>query len=147
MVAVRHADLLAGRAGRPDAVHVGVRGAGHGDAGGAVPGDIGKQAEVTYGSIVHLLDYAGLGPADLVTTIEFCVESALRDYRAVAPVRERLLSPPWPASTGAICKGLLRPEFLLEVFPTALYPEGAPTTKAQKAGSGNTGSQTAGDAS
>lgn len=111
------------------------------------PGDIGKQAEVTYGSIVHLLDYAGLGPADLVTTIEFCVESALRDYRAVAPVRERLLSPPWPASTGAICKGLLRPEFLLEVFPTALYPEGAPTTKAQKAGSGNTGSQTAGDAS
>ena len=110
------------------------------------PGDIGKQAEVTYGSILHLLDYAGLGPADLLTTIEFCVESALRDYRAVAPVRERLLSPPWPASTGAICKGLLRPEFLLEVFPTALYPEGADHEGAE-AGSGNTGSQTAGDAS
>ena len=94
------------------------------------PGDIGAQAEATYGSVLHLLEHAGLGPADLLTTIEFCVESALRDYRAVAPVRERLLSPPWPASTGAICKALLRPEFLLEVFPTALYPEGAPTVRA-----------------
>lgn len=86
------------------------------------PGDIGAQAEVTYGAIRHLLDYAGLGATDLLTTTEFCVESALGDYRAVAPVRERLLSAPWPASTGALCKGLLRPEFLLEVFPTALYP-------------------------
>lgn len=86
------------------------------------PDDIGAQAEATYGSVLHLLEYAGLGPADLLSTIEFCVEPALRDYRAVAAVRERLLSPPWPASTGAICRELLRPEFLLEVFPTALYP-------------------------
>ncbi|GGM54827.1 hypothetical protein GCM10011608_44660 [Micromonospora sonchi] len=86
------------------------------------PGDIGAQAEVTYGSILTLLKHAGLGPADLLETTEYCVESALPDYRAVAAVRERLLSPPWPASTGAICKGLLRPEFLLEVLPTALYP-------------------------
>ncbi|MEV0592774.1 Rid family hydrolase [Nonomuraea cavernae] len=89
------------------------------------PGDLRAQAEETYGAILHLLTHAGLGPADLLSTIEFCVESALPDYRVVAPVRERLLSPPWPASTGAICKELLRPEFLLEVFPTALYPEDA----------------------
>ncbi|GGO66624.1 Rid family hydrolase [Nonomuraea cavernae] len=89
------------------------------------PGDLRAQAEETYGAILHLLTHAGLGPADLLSTIEFCVESALPDYRVVAPVRERLLSPPWPASTGAICKELLRPEFLLEVFPTALYPEEA----------------------
>lgn len=89
------------------------------------PGDLGAQAEATYGAILELLAHAGLGPADLLETTEYCVESALKDYRAVAPVRERLLTPPWPASTGAICKELLRPEFLLEVFPTALYPEGA----------------------
>lgn len=89
------------------------------------PGDLAAQAEVTYGAIVHLLEHAGLGAADLVSTIEFCVASALPEYRVVAPVRERLLSPPWPASTGAICQGLLRDEFLLEVFPTALYPEDA----------------------
>lgn len=87
------------------------------------PGDLRAQAEETYGAILHLLSYAGLGPENLLSTIEFCVESALRDYRVVAPVRERLLTPPWPASTGAICKELLRPEFLLEVFPTALYPK------------------------
>lgn len=87
------------------------------------PGDIGAQAEVTYGAVLELLQYAGLGPADLLRTIEFCVEPALPDYRAVAAVRERLLSPPWPASTGDICKALLRPELLLEVFPMARYPE------------------------
>jgi enamine deaminase RidA (YjgF/YER057c/UK114 family) len=89
------------------------------------PGDLGAQAEVTYGAVLTLLEHAGLGPADLLRTIEFCVESALPDYRAVAAVRARLLSPPWPASTGDICAGLLRPEFLLEVFPTARYPEEA----------------------
>lgn len=87
------------------------------------PGDIGAQAEVTFGSILALLDHAGLGPTDLLETTEYCVESAIPDYRAVAGVRERLLSPPWPASTGAICAGLLRREFLLEVFATALYPQ------------------------
>ncbi len=86
------------------------------------PGDLAAQAEQTYGTILHLLRYAGLGPENLLSTIEFCVERELPNYRVVAPVRERLLSPPWPASTGAICKELLRPEFLLEVFPTALYP-------------------------
>lgn len=86
------------------------------------PGDLQAQAEVTYGAIRHLLDHAGLGPADLLSTIEFCVERELPSYRVVAGVRERLLSPPWPASTGGICLDLLRPEFLLEVFPTALYP-------------------------
>ncbi|HEY8533102.1 MAG TPA: RidA family protein [Micromonospora sp.] len=86
------------------------------------PGDLAAQAEETFNAILHLLRYAGLGPEHLLSTIEFCVESELPNYRVVASVRERLLSPPWPASTGIICKGLLRPEFLIEVFPTALYP-------------------------
>lgn len=85
-------------------------------------GDLEGQAEVTYGAIRHLLEYAGLTPADLLSTIEFCVERELPRYKVVAGVRERLLTPPWPASTGAICLDLLRPEMLIEVFPTALYP-------------------------
>lgn len=87
------------------------------------PGDLTGQAEVTYGAILELLSYAGLSAADLLWTTEYCVESALPVYREVAPVRERLLQAPWPASTGGICKALLRPEFMLEVFPMALYPE------------------------
>ncbi|PVG80806.1 RidA family protein [Nocardioides gansuensis] len=87
------------------------------------PGDIEAQAQVTFDAILTLLKHAGLGPTDLLETTEYCVEAAIPDYRAVAGVRERMLSAPWPASTGAICHSLLRPEFLLEVFPLALYPE------------------------
>jgi hypothetical protein len=43
----------------------------------------------------------------------------LGDYRAVADVRRELLREPYPASTGIVCGGLLRDEFLLEVVPTA----------------------------
>lgn len=86
------------------------------------PGDIAAQAEVTYQALLDVLAAAGTGPEHLVQTLEFCAIEALGDYRKVAPVRERLLCPPWPASTGAICAGLLRPEFLLEVFATALLP-------------------------
>lgn len=89
-------------------------------------GDLGKQAEVTYGAIMHLLESEGLTATDLLETTEYCVESYVGQYRAVAEVRERLLSAPWPASTGALCQGLLRPEFGLEVFPTALYPQDHP---------------------
>ncbi|WP_300678101.1 RidA family protein [Nocardioides sp.] len=89
-------------------------------------GDLGKQAEVTYGAIVHLLASEGLAVTDLLETTEYCVESYVGDYKAVADVRERLLSAPWPASTGALCHSLLRPEFGLEVFPTALYPADHP---------------------
>ncbi|WP_111719561.1 RidA family protein [Homoserinimonas sp. OAct 916] len=87
------------------------------------PGDMAAQAEVTYGSIIELLTHAGLGAENLLWTTEYCVESALPVYREVAPVRERMLKAPWPASTGGICKALLRPEFMLEVLPMALYPE------------------------
>lgn len=85
--------------------------------------DLAAQAEVTYGALLTVLEHAGLGPADLLETTEYAVVSALPNYRVVAPVRARLLSEPWPASTGAMCAGLLRPEFQLEVFATALYPE------------------------
>ncbi|MFF4880857.1 Rid family hydrolase [Micromonospora sp. NPDC000668] len=97
------------------------------------PDDIVAQAEATYGAILHLLRYAGLGPEHLLETTEYCVESALPEYRGVAGVRERLLSPPWPASTGAICKALLRPEFLFEVFPTAVYPARAVRSEVEEA--------------
>lgn len=87
------------------------------------PGDVAGQAEVTYQAILDVLAAAGTGPEHLVQTLEFCALDALPTYRQVAPVRERMLRPPWPASTGAICAGLLREEFMLEVFPIALVPE------------------------
>ncbi|MBE1536887.1 RidA family protein [Actinomadura algeriensis] len=85
------------------------------------PGDVEAQAEVTYGAVLRVLEHAGLGPADLLSSVEFCVAPVPPDHRGVAAVRQRLLRTP-PVSTRAACAALLRPEFLLEVFPTALYP-------------------------
>jgi hypothetical protein len=46
----------------------------------------------------------------------------LKDYRAVGALRKEMFAAPFPASTGAICHSLLRPEFMIEVDPLAMYP-------------------------
>ena len=84
------------------------------------PGDVVAQAEVTYGAVMEVLQAAGATAADLVSTIEFVTPEGLPEYRGVAGVRQSLLRAPWPASTGALCAALLRPEFMLEVFPMAV---------------------------
>ena len=84
------------------------------------PGDLAAQAERTYGSILELLAHVGGTAEDLIETIEYVTPEGVPDYRAVAEVRGRLLRPPWPASVGAVCGGLLRPEFMLEVLPMAV---------------------------
>ncbi len=90
------------------------------------PGDVVAQAEVTYAAILETVAAAGGRPENLTSTIEFVCPEGLADYRGVAKVRDRVLRAPFPASTGAICAGLLRPEFLLEVFPQAILGESAP---------------------
>jgi hypothetical protein len=55
--------------------------------------------------------------------VEYVTPSGLPRYREVAAVRARLLSVPYPASTGIICQGLLRPEFEIEIDPLAVIPE------------------------
>jgi enamine deaminase RidA (YjgF/YER057c/UK114 family) len=86
-------------------------------------GDLRKQAEATYGAIAQTLAAVGATPADLLTTVEYVTPAGLPDYRVVADVRKEILSAPYPASTGIVCGGLLRDEFLLEVVPTAIIPE------------------------
>lgn len=86
------------------------------------PGDLEAQAGHIYHTVVGLLRYLGAGPEDLIETIEYVTPAGLPDYRAVAKVRQQLLAPPWPASVGAVCGGLLRPEFMLEVLPFAVLP-------------------------
>lgn len=90
------------------------------------PGDLRGQAEATYGAILQTLACVGAGPQNLLSTVEYVVPAALPDYRAVADVRRAILRPPYPTSTGLVCQGLLRPEFLIEVVPTALVPEASP---------------------
>lgn len=86
------------------------------------PGDVAAQADYTYGNIVTVLRAAGLGPENLVKTVEYVLPEALSGYRAVAEVRSRHMVQPYPASTGLVIPKLLRPEFLIEVDPLAVYP-------------------------
>ena len=85
------------------------------------PGDLRAQAEFTYDSILQTMAAAGLGPEKLLTTVEYVCPDGLGQYRDVAGVRQEKLRSPYPASTGIVCGGLLRDEFLLEVVPTAIY--------------------------
>ena len=84
------------------------------------PGDVVAQAEYTYANIIEVLRAAGAGPEHLVKTIEYVTPDGLADYRGVAAVREAALRAPWPASTGCVCRALLRPEFLIEIDPFAI---------------------------
>jgi enamine deaminase RidA (YjgF/YER057c/UK114 family) len=84
------------------------------------PGDLRAQAEYTYDSIIQTMAAAGVGVENLLTTVEYVCPGGLGDYRSVADVRADKLRAPYPASTGIVCGGLLRDEFLLEVVPTAV---------------------------
>jgi enamine deaminase RidA (YjgF/YER057c/UK114 family) len=83
-------------------------------------GDVAAQAEYTYNNILEVLRAAGAGPENLVKTIEYVTPAGLERYREVAAVREKLLKAPYPASTGAVCETLLRPEFEIEIDPLAI---------------------------
>ena len=84
------------------------------------PGDVAAQADYTYSNILKVLEAAGMGPRNLIKTIEYVTPEGLGGYRGVAGVRRRLLAEPWPASTGALCHSLLRKEFLIEIDPLAM---------------------------
>jgi enamine deaminase RidA (YjgF/YER057c/UK114 family) len=83
-------------------------------------GDVVAQAEYTYRNVIQVLQAAGGLPRNLVKTIEYVTPAALARYRDVAKVREKLLSEPWPASTGVVCEALLRPEMQIEIEPFAV---------------------------
>jgi enamine deaminase RidA (YjgF/YER057c/UK114 family) len=65
--------------------------------------DLEAQAEEVYQQLIDLVRFGGGEPASVRSTIEFCVADRIGEYRAVAGVRKRLLSEPWPASTGDLC--------------------------------------------
>ena len=83
-------------------------------------GDVVAQAEYTYANVLKVVEAAGGGPENLVKTIEYVTPAALERYREVGKSRSKLLSEPYPASTGIICEALLRPEMLIEVDPLAV---------------------------
>lgn len=80
------------------------------------PGDSAAQAEATYAAVQEVLDAAGASADQLVHVLEYvCPDGDAAEIAAGRAARF-----PGAQASVAGCAGLLRPEFLVEVFPTAV---------------------------
>ena len=77
------------------------------------PGDLVHQTEVVYERLARVLEQAGCTFADVVSTREFITTTD--GYRETAEIRRRYFTEPFPAATGVIVAGLLRPGVVIEV--------------------------------
>lgn len=89
------------------------------------PGDSVAQTESVMRAVLEVVAAAGGGPEHLVSVEEYLCPPALGNLAAVTAARTRALgSGSRPAVTTVGCAALLRREFLTEVFPTAVLPDG-----------------------
>jgi aminoacrylate peracid reductase len=85
------------------------------EAGNLVgPGDIGAQTRQILLKFDALLRPLGGSLHNIVETTDYVL--SLDDYRKTADVRRELLGgAPWPAATGVVVSGLVRPGALIEI--------------------------------
>ena len=77
-------------------------------------GDIVAQTRHIFRKFAAVLEVAGGGLANIVETTDYVL--SLEDYQKTAEVRRELLNgPPWPAATGVVVSGLVRPDALIEI--------------------------------
>ncbi|MFE3449005.1 Rid family hydrolase [Nonomuraea sp. NPDC059194] len=84
-------------------------------------GDLLAQAEYTYAAIAAVLREARLAGNAVVRLVEYVTPAGIADYDKVAEIRAKYFGGP-VALTSVVCSALLRPEFLIEVVPTAVFP-------------------------
>ncbi|WP_372734384.1 RidA family protein [Nocardioides sp.] len=85
-------------------------------------GDLLAQARTTYAAIVEVIAEAGGGPEHLTSLVEYVCPDALGHEDLLDQARVEVFGPDAPAAERYPCAGLLRDEFLFEVFPTAVLP-------------------------
>ena len=85
------------------------------DSGNIVtPGDIVGQTRRIFEKFQIILESAGAGLANIVETTDYFL--SLEDYQKTAALRRELFKgPPWPAATGVVVSGLIRPGALIEI--------------------------------
>jgi enamine deaminase RidA (YjgF/YER057c/UK114 family) len=94
--------------------------AGGEDGGILCANDIAGQADVILRRLGEILAAAGCGYQDVVATREYVTTTD--GYRKTADVRRKYFKAPFPAATGVIVAGLLRPGALIEIEATAAVP-------------------------
>lgn len=88
------------------------------------PGDIVHQTQVIYERLGEILREAGCGFEDIVATREFITTT--ESYRDTAEIRRKHFSAPFPAATGVIVAGLLRPGVVIEIEAVAALDHAGP---------------------
>ena len=83
-------------------------------------GDIATQARFIYQQMGQVLAAAGAGYADVVKTTDYITTTD--GYRETADVRREVFGSNFPAATGVIVAGLLRPGALIEIEAIAVVP-------------------------
>jgi len=86
-------------------------------------GDIVAQTRFIFEKFDVLLKAAGATFANIVETTDYFL--TLADYRRTAEVRREFFKgPPYPAATGVLVAGLIRPDALIEIKATAVLAAG-----------------------
>ena len=87
--------------------------------------DIVAQTRHIYRKFARLLQAAGAGLGDIVSTTEYVTTT--ENYQRTADVRREVFGgPPYPTATGVIVAGLLREGALIEISAVAVVPDTAP---------------------
>ncbi len=90
------------------------------DENGAItaPGDIVEQTRQIFRKFEALLSAAGGSCDDIVSTVDYVTTT--KDYNKTAAVRREFFRHGFPAATGVVVAGLLRPEALIEISAVAV---------------------------
>ena len=81
-------------------------------------GDIVAQTRRIYETIGRILEAAGATFDDVVKTVDYVTTT--ENYRATAEVRREVFGREFPAATGVVVAGLLRPDALIEIDAVAV---------------------------
>jgi aminoacrylate peracid reductase len=81
-------------------------------------GDIVKQTRVIFETMGKILEAAGATYDDVVKTVDYITTT--KNYRATAGIRREFFKKDFPAATGVIVAGLLRPDALIEIDAVAV---------------------------
>lgn len=87
---------------------------------GAPPGTIVQQLDIIFRRLREVLQSAGCEFTDVVRTREYITTTD--GYRETDHVRRRYFQKPFPAATGVIVAGLLRPGAVIELDADARVP-------------------------
>ncbi|MZR30749.1 RidA family protein [Sneathiella litorea] len=83
------------------------------------PGDIVAQTRQIFKKFEMVLNQVGGSIENIVETTDYVL--SLEEYNKTADLRREIFNgPPWPAATGVVVKGLVRPDALIEIKALAV---------------------------